>query len=100
MFDRQAAPAIIVGVGYPTDDLAEWSRGRVLDLAPWVDTGTAGRPSTRSQSPTGGGEFLLSCAQPLLTRVGLALRTMAVAAGVVRDRLIAAANALIAMSAE
>src|ERR1700740_220851 len=45
-------------------------------------------------------QFLLPCAQPLLARVGLALRTMAVAAGVIRDGLIAAANALVAMSAE
>src|ERR1700739_1655486 len=45
-------------------------------------------------------QFLLPCAQPLLARVGLALRTMAVAAGVIRDGLIAAAKALVAMYAE
>ena len=45
-------------------------------------------------------QFLLPGAQPLLAGVGLALRTVAVSAGVVRDGLMPAANALIAMSAE
>ena len=45
-------------------------------------------------------QFLLPGAQPLLACVGLALRTVAVSAGVVRDGLMPAANALIAMAAE
>ena len=45
-------------------------------------------------------QLLSPGAQPLLAGVGLALRTMAVSAGVVRDGLMAAANALIAMSTE
>lgn len=45
-------------------------------------------------------QFLLPGAQPLLACIGLALWTVAVSAGVVRDGLMAAADALIAMSAE
>ena len=45
-------------------------------------------------------QFLLAGAQPLLAGVGLALRTVAISAGVVRDGLMAAANTLIAMPAE
>ena len=45
-------------------------------------------------------QFLLPSVQPLLACVGLALRAVAVSAGVVRDGLVAAANALVAMAAE
>ena len=45
-------------------------------------------------------QFLLPGAQPLLACIGLALWAVAVSAGVVRDGLMAAADALIAMSAE
>src|SRR5208283_1872547 len=49
--------------------------------------------ANRQQFPSPG-------AQPLLPGVGLALRTVPVSAGVVRDGLIPAANALIAMPTE
>src|SRR5437867_2453481 len=45
-------------------------------------------------------QFPSARTQPLLSCVGLALRTVAVSAGVVRDDLMSAANALIAMAAE
>jgi predicted alpha/beta superfamily hydrolase len=58
-FDREVAPAVIVGIGYPTDDLAEWNRRRVLDLTPFVDKGAAGRPANSAQTQSGGGELFL-----------------------------------------
>ena len=45
-------------------------------------------------------QFLLPSVQPLLACVGLALRAVAVSAGVVRDGLVAAAKALITVPAE
>src|ERR1700683_1744169 len=45
-------------------------------------------------------EFLLPGTQPFLAGVGLAFRTVAVSAGVVRDGLMPATNASIAMAAE
>src|ERR1700735_3273564 len=45
-------------------------------------------------------EFLLPGTQPFLPCVGLAFRTVAVSAGVVRDGLMPATNALIAMATE
>src|SRR5215471_8259140 len=45
-------------------------------------------------------QFLLSGAQPFLPCIGLALWTVAISAGVVRDGPMAAANAGIAMSAQ
>src|SRR5271167_1296375 len=45
-------------------------------------------------------QFLSPGAQPLLPGVGLALWTVPVSAGVVRDGLMPTANALIAMAAE
>src|SRR3954454_4260109 len=45
-------------------------------------------------------QFLLPGAQPFLACISLALRTVAVSAGVVRDGLMPAAVALIAMAAE
>jgi len=45
-------------------------------------------------------QFLFPDAQPFLACIGLALRTVSISAGVVRDGLVAAANALIAMPAE
>jgi hypothetical protein len=45
-------------------------------------------------------KFLLSCSQPFITSIGLALRTMTVPAGVVRDGLMTAAVTLIAMTAQ
>src|SRR5271165_727146 len=49
--------------------------------------------ANRQQFPSPG-------AQPLLPGVGLALRTVPISAGVVRDGLMPAANALIAMPTE
>ena len=49
--------------------------------------------ANRQQFPSPG-------AQPLLPGIGLALRTVPVSAGVVRDGLMPAANALIAMPTE
>ena len=45
-------------------------------------------------------EFLLPLAQPLLPRIGLALRTMPVPARIIGDGLIAAAQALVAVPPE
>ena len=45
-------------------------------------------------------QFASPGAQPLLPGIGLALRTMPVAAGVVRDGLMPTANTLIAMATE
>ena len=45
-------------------------------------------------------QLLLAGAQPLITRVGLALWAMAIAARVVRDGLMAATITLVAVSAE
>ena len=45
-------------------------------------------------------EFLLPLVQPLLPRIGLTLRTMPVPARVIRDGLISAAPALVAVPAE
>jgi uncharacterized protein len=56
--DSEAAPAIIVGIGYPTDDLAEWGRRRSLDQTPFVDRGTLGQPPSTDR-PTGGGDAFL-----------------------------------------
>src|SRR5258706_16334772 len=47
-----------------------------------------------------GQHFLLALGEPLVASVGLALGTVPVATGVVRDGLMAAVRALIAMSAE
>src|SRR5207249_10874554 len=45
-------------------------------------------------------QFLLPGTQPFLACIGLALWTVAISAGVVRDGLMAAANALVAMAAK
>src|SRR5215467_7089754 len=45
-------------------------------------------------------QLLLAGRQPLVASVGLALRTMTIAAGVVRDGLMAAAFTLVAVSTE
>lgn len=45
-------------------------------------------------------QFVFPGAPPFLACIGLALRTMSISAGVVRDGLVAAANALIAMPAQ
>src|ERR1700739_3519035 len=47
-----------------------------------------------------GQQFLLSLGQPLIARTGLAFRAVPVAAGVIRDGLMSAAHAPIAMTTE
>src|SRR6516225_9697647 len=47
-----------------------------------------------------GQQFALPRRQPLITGIGLAFWTVAIAAGVVGDRLVSAARTLIAMAAE
>jgi enterochelin esterase-like enzyme len=38
--DHEAASAIVVGIGRPTDDLANWSRRRPINLTPSLYKGT------------------------------------------------------------
>ena len=45
-------------------------------------------------------QFLLSCGEPFFASVGLALRAVAISAGVVGDGLMTASSALIAMSTQ
>jgi predicted alpha/beta superfamily hydrolase len=54
--NREAAPAIVVGIGYPTDDLAECGRRRFFDLTPSVYKGS--RPMLRDFKSGGGDVFL------------------------------------------
>lgn len=53
-FSRTVSPAIVVGVGYPTDDQQEMSRRRNVDLTPFVAKG-----STFVGEGSGGGDAFL-----------------------------------------
>ena len=52
-FAKEMAPAIVVGVAYPTDDLTAWVRERRLDLTPTP----LSKPS--DAGPSGGGDAFL-----------------------------------------
>ena len=54
-FNKLVAPAIVVAIGYPTDDEAEWARRRYLDLTPSTPSG----PDTAITAPTGDNETFL-----------------------------------------
>lgn len=49
---KMTSPAIVVGIGYPTDDLTIVNRERIFDLTPTENTGDGNWPSTG-----GGAEF-------------------------------------------
>jgi predicted alpha/beta superfamily hydrolase len=55
--DHEAAPGIVVGIGYPTDDLAEWGQRRAFDLSPFVNKGP--KEALPPGAKTGGGDVFL-----------------------------------------
>jgi hypothetical protein len=52
-FAKVTAPAIVVGIGYPTDDLNEWVRRRALDMTPTPS------PKPDKAGKNGGGDAFL-----------------------------------------
>jgi uncharacterized protein len=54
--DNEVTPAFVVGIGYPTDDLAESARRRTFDLTPFPYKGSIALPSG---SKSGGGDVFL-----------------------------------------
>lgn len=59
-FDREVAPAIIVGIGYPTDNLTDWGQLRFFDLSTSVYKGPKeGVPPVPPGAKTGGGDVFL-----------------------------------------
>jgi len=52
-FAKNLTPAIVVGIGYPTDDLNVWVKERRLDLTP------TSSPKPTDAGPSGGGDAFL-----------------------------------------
>lgn len=52
-FAKEMAPAIVVGIAYPTDDLTAWVRERRFDLTPTPS------PKPSDAGPSGGGDAFL-----------------------------------------